>query len=489
MLFGSDTRFQRRSMIEHANVSIPQDIQRTQTLGETIYAARRIAQWSRGIGLEEAPPDVVHIAKRCAIDTLGVILVGSRHHAVGKVRNQAERIFAVGHSTVFGGASLSAPGAALVNGMAAHVFDFDDTSYTGIMHGSAVVFPATLAAVQHGGGNGKLFLEAFLAGSEVTYALAMALGTGHYFKGWWSTATFGTVGAAAAAARALGLDEEQTLSAVAIAAVQAGGMKAFFGTDAKPLVCGKAAQDGVEAATMAACGINGPESAFEDDRGYYALLGNGSVEGAQIERLGEIWRLVEPGIMFKRYPVCSAAHAATELTCALVERHSLSPDDIRRVVCRVPRLVRISLVYDSPQTPQQAQFSLPFSVGCALTHGNITPAHISSGTLRDPTLIAEMAKIVIEEDPSLAEGDLARRYPECAVVRLELNDGRTFEDFLGEPTGMPGNPMSDEALEEKFRACAGNAGFPSKKIERILETFWNIELYDDVSRLFDETEV
>ena len=100
-----------------------------------------------------------------------------------------------------------------------------------------------------------------------------------------------------------------------------------------------------------------------------------------------------------------------------------------------------------------------------------------------------MAKIAIEEDPSLAEGDLARRYPECAVVRLELNDGRTFEDFLGEPTGMPGNPMSDEALEEKFRTCAGSAGLPSKKIERILETFWNIELYDDVSRLFDETKI
>ena len=93
-----------------------------------------------------------------------------------------------------------------------------------------------------------------------------------------------------------------------------------------------------------------------------------------------------------------------------------------------------------------------------------------------------MAKVVVEEDQSLAEGDLAQRYPECAVVRLELNDGRTFEDFLGEPTGMPGNPMSDEALEEKFRTCAGSAGLPSKKIERILEAFWNIELYDDVSR-------
>ncbi|MCH7942119.1 MAG: MmgE/PrpD family protein [Proteobacteria bacterium] len=441
------------------------------------------------MGLEEAPPDVVHMAKRCAIDTLGVMLVGSRHHAVDKVRKQAERIFAAGHSTVFGGASLSAPGAALVNGMAAHVFDFDDTSYTGIMHGSAVVFPAALAAAQHAGGNGKLFLEAFLVGSEVTYALAMALGTDHYFKGWWSTATFGIVGAAAAAARALGLDQEQTLSAVAIAAVQASGMKALFGTDAKSLGCGKAARDGVEAASMAACGINGPESAFEDDRGYYALLGGGSVDGAQIERLGEVWRLVEPGIMFKRYPVCSAAHAATELTCTLVERHGLSSDDVGRVVCRVPRLVRISLIYDSPQTPQQAQFSLPFSVGCALAHGDITPMHISPVTLREPGLTQEMAKIVVEEDPSLAEGDLARRYPECAVVRLELNDGRVFEDFLGEPEGMPGNPMSDEALEDKFRACAGSAGLSSASIEKILETFWTIESYDDVSRLFDESGI
>lgn len=456
---------------------------------KTIYAARHIAQWSSGIRLEEVPPDVVHMAKRCAIDTLGVMLAGSRHHAVGRVRSQAENIFAVGHSTVFGGASLSAPGAALDNGMAAHVFDFDDTSYTGIMHGSAVVFPAALAAAQHTGVNGKLFLEAFLAGSEVTYALAMALGTGHYFKGWWSTATIGIVGAAAAAARVLGLDEEQTLSAVAIAAAQASGMKAILGTDAKPLGCGKAAQNGVEAAIMAACGIGGPETVFEDDRGYYALLGSESAEGAQIEGLGEVWRLVDPGIMFKRYPVCSAAHAATELTCRLVKRHGLSPHDVERVVCRVPRLVRISLIYDIPQTPQQAQFSLPFCVGCALAYGDIVPAHISPVTLGDPSLTEQMAKVVVEEDSSLAEGDLAVRYPEYAVVRLELNDGRVFEDFLGEPKGMPGNPMSDESLEEKFRNCAGSAGLSSARIESLVETFWNIEINDNVSRMFDDSGI
>ena len=456
---------------------------------KTIYAARRIARWSREIRLEEVPPGVVHMAKRCAIDTLGVILAGSHHHAVGRVRSQAEIIFAAGHSTVFGGASLSAPGAALVNGMAAHVFDFDDTSYTGIMHGSAVVFPAALAAAQNVGGSGKLLLEAFLVGSEVTYALAMALGTDHYLKGWWSTATLGIVGAAAAAARALGLDEEQTLSAVAIAAAQASGMKAIFGTDAKPLACGKAARDGVEAAIMAAGGISGPETAFENDYGYFALLGNGSLEDAQIELLGKAWRLAEPGIMFKRYPVCSAAHAATELTCTLVERHGLSPNDIRRVVCRVPRLVRISMIYDIPQTPQQAQFSLPFCVGCALTHGDIVPGHISPLTLSDPGLTEQMAKVVVEEDPSLAEGHLALRYPECAVVRLELNNGRVFEDFLGEPTGMPGNPLSDEALMEKFRACAGGAGLSSSRIESLVETFWNIEINDNVSRLFDDTGI
>ena len=167
----------------------------------------------------------------------------------------------------------------------------------------------------------------------------------------------------------------------------------------------------------------------------------------------------------------------------------MSSDDVGRVVCRVPRLVRISLIYDFPQTPQQAQFSLPFSVGCALAHGDITPAHISPEILRDPGLTKEMAKIVIEEDPSLAEGDLARRYPECAVVRLELHDGRVFEDFLGEPKGMPGNPMSDEALADKFRACAANAGLSSKNIEKNLESFWNIELYGNVSRLFDETGI
>ena len=285
--------------------------------------AQTIASFGAGLELDAVPREVRHAAKRCIVDLVGVAIAAVPNPMSRLVLDHARGIYASGVATVLGTpVRLSPVGAALVNGTSGHALDFDDTSYTGIMHGSTVVLPAALAAAEESAADGRRLLEAFIVGSEVTYAVALTCTTAHYFKGWWSTATCGAFGAAAAAAKALGLSVEQTTSALALAGAQASGPKVAFGTDAKPFLAGRAAAIGVEAALLAGKGLIGPPDIFEDPRGFLELLNDGRAEPGAIDDLGHMWRLVDPGIFFKQYPVCSAAHAAAELTQRLAGRQS-----------------------------------------------------------------------------------------------------------------------------------------------------------------------
>lgn len=431
---------------------------------QTDTLAGRAAAWSSALRLADVPAPVVEAARNCILDLVGVSLAGARDPLSARVAAYAIASHAAGAAALMGRPErLSPVGAALVNGTAGHVLDFDDTSYTGIMHGSAVVFPAALAAVEHAGGDGRRLLEAFIAGSEVAYAIALLCGTGHYFSGWWSTSTFGIFGAAAAAARGLGLDAARTRMALAIAGAQASGLKAAFGTDAKPYMAGRAAAAGVEAALLAAGGVTGPGDVLENGRGFLRLLNGGQGDPAALDRLGVTWRLVEPGIFFKQFPVCSAAHAATELTHLLMERHALLAPDIREVVCEVTPTVAISLVHDRPQSPQEAQFSMPFAIGSILAFGSLGIANLAPHTLSDPAMRDAMAKVVMIRDNSLHHDHA----PEGARVTIRTHDGQAFTDYLGQPTGMPGNPMSAEALRGKFLRCCDAGLVAPAEAERL----------------------
>lgn len=449
--------------------------------GSETTLARQLADWSSGVQLEAVPPDVIDVAKRCIIDLVGVTLAAAPHDLIRKLNGYARSHYAAGPSTVLGFPDgLSPPGAALVNGAAGHVLDFDDTSYTGIMHGSTVAFPAALAAAQRARASGRRLLEAFIAGSEVTYAVALLSTTSHYFKGWWSTATFGAFGAAAAAARGLGLNRAQTAMAIALSGVQATGLKAAFGSDAKPYLAGRAAAAGVEAATLAGCGISGPSAVLEDSRGFLALLNDGVRDDQGIKQLGKVWRLIDPGIFFKQYPVCSGAHAAVETAIRLLQIHKIAAADVERVICEVPPVVAISLVYDRPATPQQAQFSLPFAIAAVLVHGGLGVACISEPALRDPRMAAAMEKVEMRRVDALHD----ETAPEGARVTIRTRDGREVSDYLGQPSGMPGNPLSEADLHRKFRRCAAIGGLDEAAAARLLERLAGLEGAVSLADLF-----
>jgi 2-methylcitrate dehydratase PrpD len=445
-------------------------------------AAERIAGWSSRLRLSDVPENAVEEAKRCIVDLVGVTVAARNHPLCRAVSNYAACSYAPGPATLLvGGSSLSPAGAALVNGTAGHVLDFDDTSYTGIMHGSVGIFPAALAAAELSRGNGRTLLEAFIAGVEVTYAIASACTTQHYFKGWWTTATLGVFGAAAAAARALELSWKQTASALALAGAQSSGPKVIFGTDAKPYLAGRIAAIGVEAACLCERGIMAPTAIFEDKRGFISLLNDGIFNPAPLEELGVVWRLWEPGIFFKRYPVCSAAHAAVELLETLLSKHRLSAHRVRKVTCEIPPTVAISLVYDRPTTIQEAQFSLPFALAAILARGKLDLESMAEDELVARPVRDAMAKVKIRRVDSL-HNDAT---PECARLTLHLDDGAEIQGYLAEPTGMPGNPMSNAALQRKFLTCLDYAAVPGEQAAALLENLLDLATGAPLSQCFE----
>jgi len=449
-----------------------------------IALARRLGAWVAGLGLEDIPPSTLASAKRCLVDVIGVAAAGLDHEPAVKSRSHAKAQFARGPCGVLGEpASLTAPGAALANGVAAHVLDFDDTSYEGILHGSAVIWPAVMAAGETSGISGERFITAFIAAAEIEYALGRALADRPYEKGWWTTGLLGTIAAAAGAAKALGLDAEQTTNAISIAACQAAGLHAMVGTPVKALACGRTAQIGVESTLFAAAGIAGRESIFEHARGFLELFNDGVVDAGPIGSLGSHWRLDRPGIAFKLYPVCSAAQAAVEAVAQILREEAVSPARIRRVHCEVTPLVALSLAYARPCSVTQAQFSMPFAVGCMLAYGELTAGHLTTETLNDPALLAAMSKVEMSSSDAVAPTtDDRARYPEGAIVTVEVDDGTRHRRFNGAATGMPARPMSDQALERKFLSCT-TSRLSTDEAKAVLSNIASIEKLRHISDL------
>jgi 2-methylcitrate dehydratase PrpD len=410
--------------------------------------AIRFGEWAASLTVAGIPAGVVEAARRAILDTLGVMTAGRRHPIVEK----AIAAFGAepGICRLVSGGTSSAGAAAVVNGVATHAWDFDDTSYTGILHGSATILPVVLAAVEETGADDAAAMAAYVAGCEVAYTLGEISTHAHYFRGWWSTLTLGLVGATAAAARVYSLDAAATSHAVAVAAAAAGGGKSVFGTDGKPFLVGICARTALDFAKGARAGLTGPACVFEDDPGFMTLLGGaGAIQHA--DSLGHRWRLVDPGLLLKRYPVCSAAQAAIEQTAALCA--GIDPDEIASIECQVPVLVDISLGYDAPRNNQEAQFSLPYAVACAAHHGSVDLADLGEETIADPAIHAIMAKVRKSVAADLSTDEMRTQFPESARVIVERRDGVRLEGLCGVAKGMPSRPLSIDDLMAKFDAC------------------------------------
>lgn len=444
----------------------------------------RLGAWVGGLHLRDVPDDVRHAAARSIVDTVGVAIAAVGRPVPAAATRLAVAQYAVGASALIGDDRRLVPaGAAFVNAATAHTLDFDDTCYVGIAHGSAVVLPAALAVAQGLGTTGDALLAAFIAGVEAEYTFGRLFGDHLYFKGFWNTGVLGTIGAAAAAARARGLTADQTAHALAIAACHVIGLRACLGTMAKPILAGRSAEAGVTAAMLAADGVDGPRSVLEGDNGWAKVLNDGRIDPTAMDRLGAPFVLTDPGVAFKLYPACSAVQAAVETVQELLSEQGAGGGDVERVLCEVTPLVHISLRYPRPRTTAEAQFSMPFAVGCALVHGSFGPAMLTDAHLLDPALAEAMARVEMVLAADLADDPRTMTdCPEGARVTVILKDGRRTTRFNPLATGMPGKPMPDAMLSDKaLRMMEPVVGASAART--LLDRLWSLERLEEVASL------
>ncbi|MDX1431814.1 MAG: MmgE/PrpD family protein [Gammaproteobacteria bacterium] len=421
--------------------------------------ATHLAAWAGAVRLADVPAEAVEIACRCLLDVTGVALAGCRTESARRIASLAADTYAPGPCDVLGAAGrLTAAGAALANGAAAHALDFDDNCYAGVVHGSATTFPAVLAAAQSADASGESLLCGFIAGAEVQFALGAALTPAFYERGWWNTAVLGAIGAAAGGGRVMGLDGDRLTAAIALAAAGSGGIRAVRGSEGKHYLCGRAAEAGVSAAELARRGASAPADVFEDRNGFLATMNGALFEAGAIESIGERFGLLDPGVDIKRFPTCYASHAAADAVADIVAAHGLGEADIASVICEVPALVASNLTFERPRTANEAQFSMPFAIAGMIVFGDVGLDHLQAPALLDRRLRSMMERVEMQvTDRFDADVSRLRAGPECASVRVMTTSGEQIERFCPWALGSARRPLPREALESKFLACATRA--------------------------------
>ncbi|MGH7045472.1 MAG: MmgE/PrpD family protein [Stellaceae bacterium] len=348
---------------------------------------RTLAQRTARLDYKDLPASVREVARQCVLDYLGCAIAGAGDPLVGMLLAElAEAGGAAQASVVAHRERLPALSAALVNGAAGHALDFDDVNVAMPGHPSVAVLPGLLALAELTRSSGRDVLTAFVAGYETECRIGAALAPGHYDLGFHSTATIGCLGAAAACARLLALDAEQTAVALGIAGTQAAGLKSEFGTMCKPFHAGKAAQNGLLAARLAARGFSSRSDLIECVQGFAATHGpDFAPEKALAEPENGFHILAN---LFKYHAACYFTHAPIECARELRRRHGLTPEGIAGITLRIDASTDRVCNIPTPVDGLQSKFSLRQTVAMALA-GIDTASLATYGeqTAYDPGLV------------------------------------------------------------------------------------------------------
>jgi 2-methylcitrate dehydratase PrpD len=441
-----------------------------------------LAAFVAGLRWDALPDAVVAHAKLLLLDTLGAALAGV-HTDEGRAVREAAQWFggADGPAGIWGTRGRSTPAtAALVNGTTAHAQELDD--FGGCDHSGAVVIPAVLASVEHDDPDaGRRVLEALVAGYDVALRVLEASGgyRAHNGRGWHSTGTCGSFGAAAAVARLLSLDAERTAWALGLAGSSAGGTWAFLadGAMSKRYHPGRAAETGVLAAALARAGFTGPTWIFEANWGGFleTYMPGRTRSAALTERLGHDFKILRSGV--KPYASCRGAHATLDAVFDLAHVERVRAEDVAAVRIRCTEQDRMMLGNGHPETRLAAQMSFAYSVAVAWTAGRAGLTEYEEPWLHDPRVRAFMPRVTVSADPALPEGSEAH-------VSVETHDGRCFDRHVPFARGAPENPLSLEEVIAKYEDLAPRALAPHA-VREVREAVFALESPGSLRRLQD----
>jgi 2-methylcitrate dehydratase PrpD len=433
-----------------------------------------LARFLSSIGYEDLPPAAVHEAKRAVLDWIGCALAGSAHPTVSVLLATFEDLGSVPVATVLGrgGRKLSLLDAPVANGQMGHVLDFDDTHLGGvILHTSTATLPALFALGEWRKASGRDVIVALAAAFEAGIRVGQAA-TSHHLGGWHLTGTLGTVAAAAGSARLLRLDEKQTTFALGVACTQAAGMQQNRGSDCKSLHAGKSAYHGVLAAMLASKGFNSSPEILEGSLGFTRIYSATQRNDAILDGLGRTWMITGNG--YKPYACGVVLHPLIDAMIDVSRRANQPAANVERIELLVhPDVIRITGV-DTPDSGLMSKFSANHAAAVAYIDRAAGVVQFTNERAEggDVQSLRKLIQIKPESSYRLDQ----------AAARVRTRSGATHEAQIAHATGTVSNPLSDQALLEKF---LGNAApvIGADRARRLADMIWKLDALGDVGEL------
>lgn len=414
---------------------------------------------------EDLPEKVRKEGIRTLLNWVGVAVGGSHHETVD---------IAVSALTPFSGppqASLlgrherfDIMNAAFINGVASHIFDYDDTHLKTIIHPAGPVASAILALSEMQPVSGKDFLNALVLGVETECRIGNAVYPNHYDVGWHITGTAGVFGSAAATGKLLGLNEQQMIWALGLAASQPVGLRESFGSMNKSFNPGRAAADGIFAALLASKNYTSSDGMIEAKRGWANAISTKQDYSEIIDGLGQRYEAALN--TYKPFACGIVMHPAIDAAIQLRNENKLTADQIDHIEIKIHPLVLELTGKKTPHTGLEGKFSIYHAVAIAIVEGAGGEKQFSDRAVNDPTVVALRSKVIPVITPGIGTAQVD--------MTIVLQDGKSLHRYIEHAIGSLEVPMSDKALEVKFTDLADGI-LPAPVIRRAMDLCWNVE--------------
>ncbi len=415
---------------------------------------------------------VDHEAHRTFLNWLGCAIGAARHEAVDAALAAVQVLQPAPQATLAGRKErVDIANAALINGISSHTFDFDDTHLKTIIHPAGPVASAVMALAEHLGASGRQVIDATVLGIDVACRMGNLVYPQHYDRGWHITGSTGTLGAAAACARLLGLDAKQTQMALGIAASQPIGLREQFGTMTKPFHPGGAARAGLMAALMAKQGFTASPRALEAPRGWAQVVSTKYDWSEARDELGQRFE-----ISFNAYKpfACGIVIHPSIDACVQLREQGVKPEQVQKIELRVHSLVLELTGKKEPQDGLQGKFSVYHGCAAGLIFGRAGEEEFSDEIVTREDVVALRRKVVAVVDDSIRE--------ESVVATATLADGRTITVNVEHAIGSLERPMTDAMLESKFHDLADPV-LGRAKVDQVLAACWKLGQASDLRPL------
>ena len=426
---------------------------------------------------EDIPEDVRHEARRSLINVIGCAIGGSPHPAVTAAIRALSPFSGERTASIVGRPERLDPlHASLMNGISSHVEDYDDTTPKNYSHTSSPVSSALLAYASANRVRGRDFVEAFILGFEAASRAGNVVYPAHYDVGWHMTGPIGVFGAAAGIGKLIGLNAQQMVWALGLAATQSAGLREMFGSMGKAFHPGRSAQNGYAAALLAQAGFTSGERGIEGPRGFAHVLAATRDLSKITTRLGVDFDLREN--TYKPFPCGIVNHPTIDGAIQIHDEHRPDPASIVAVRLRVAPLVLDLCNQQNITKGLQGKFSVYHGAAVGLVRGKGGLREYTDEAVNDPAIKRVRELTTATGDPSVTEDQVH--------VEVELRDGRKLSKFVEQSLGNIHRPLTDKQLEEKFRDQAILV-LPAREVEFVIQLCWKIDQLDDVGDLVTAT--